>query len=68
MKIALGSDHGGYDLKMLIAAHLKERGIEYRDYGCDDKSSCDYPIYGRAAAEAVAGRLHDRNRYIHNSQ
>ncbi len=54
MKVALGSDHGGYDLKETIAAHLKDRGIEYTDYGCNDKSSCDYPIYGRAAAEAVA--------------
>ena len=54
MRVALGSDHGGYDMKMLIAAHLKERGIDYTDYGCNDKSSCDYPVFGKAAAEAVA--------------
>ncbi|MCR4754152.1 MAG: ribose 5-phosphate isomerase B [Lachnospiraceae bacterium] len=54
MRVALGSDHGGFDIKELIKNHLKERGIEYKDYGCNDKSSCDYPIYGRAAAEAVA--------------
>ena len=52
--IAIGSDHGGYDLKELVKAHLKERGIEYKDYGCNDRSSCDYPVYGRAVAEAVA--------------
>ena len=52
--IAIGSDHGGFDLKEVIIAYLKEKGIEYRDYGCADKSSCDYPVYGRAAAEAVA--------------
>ena len=52
--IAIGSDHGGFDLKEVIIAHLEEKGIEYRDYGCADKSSCDYPVYGRAAAEAVA--------------
>ncbi len=52
--IAIGSDHGGYDLKEAVAAHLKEKGIEYRDYGCYEKSSCDYPVYGRAVAEAVA--------------
>lgn len=52
--IAIGSDHGGFDLKEVIIAYLKEKGIEYRDYGCSDKSSCDYPVYGRAAAEAVA--------------
>ena len=53
--IAIGSDHGGFDLKELVIAHLKERGMEVKDVGCYDKSSCDYPIYGRAVAEAVAG-------------
>ena len=53
--VAIGSDHGGYDLKEKVIAHLKEQGIECKDYGCADKSSCDYPIYGRAVAEAVAG-------------
>ncbi len=52
--IALGSDHGGYDLKMQVAEHLKERGIAFKDFGCFDKNSCDYPDFGRAAAEAVA--------------
>lgn len=52
--IAIGSDHGGFDLKEVIIAHLKEQGIAVKDYGCNDKSSCDYPIYGRAVAEAVA--------------
>ncbi|MGN0376430.1 MAG: ribose 5-phosphate isomerase B [Suilimivivens sp.] len=52
--IALGSDHGGYDLKVQVMEHLKERGIEVRDFGCFDKSSCDYPEFGQAAAKAVA--------------
>lgn len=52
--IAIGSDHGGFDLKEAVIAHLKEQRIEYKDYGCYDKNSCDYPIYGRAVAEAVA--------------
>ena len=52
--IAIGSDHGGFDLKEMVVAHLKERGMEVKDVGCYDKSSCDYPIYGRAVAEAVA--------------
>ncbi|MBE5871228.1 MAG: ribose 5-phosphate isomerase B [Lachnospiraceae bacterium] len=52
--IAIGSDHGGYDLKELVKKHLEERGIEYRDMGCPDKSSCDYPVYGKAVAKAVA--------------
>ena len=52
--IALGCDHGGYDLKMSVIKHLEERGIEYKDFGCLTKDSCDYPVFGRAAAEAVA--------------
>lgn len=52
--IALGCDHGGYDLKQTVIAYLEEKGIAYRDFGCMDKNSCDYPIFGRAAAEAVA--------------
>ena len=52
--IAIGSDHGGYDLKEKVIAHLKEQGIECKDMGCQDKSSCDYPVYGRAVARAVA--------------
>lgn len=52
--IALGSDHGGYDLKCQIMEHLKERGLEFKDFGCFDKSSCDYPDFGRAVAKAVA--------------
>ena len=52
--IAIGSDHGGFELKQAVLAHLENRGIEYKDYGCYDTSSCDYPVYGRAAAKAVA--------------
>lgn len=52
--IAIGSDHGGYDLKELVVAHLKEKGYEVKDVGCYDKSSCDYPVFGRAVAEEVA--------------
>jgi len=52
--IALGCDHGGFDLKQHIIRHLEERGTAYKDFGCFDKSSCDYPQFGRAAAKAVA--------------
>ncbi|MDE6421265.1 MAG: ribose 5-phosphate isomerase B [Lachnospiraceae bacterium] len=52
--IALGSDHGGFDLKQHVIRHLEERGIAYKDFGCYDKTSCDYPQFGRAAAQAVA--------------
>ena len=54
MKIAIGSDHGGYELKLEITKHLQERGFEVKDYGCDSSASCDYPTYAKAVAEAVA--------------
>lgn len=53
MKIALGCDHGGYDLKQAIIRYLEEQGISYEDMGCMDKNSCDYPVYAKAAAKAV---------------
>lgn len=52
--IGIGSDHGGYDMKQAVIEYFKEQGIAYKDFGCMDKSSCDYPVYGRAVAEAVA--------------
>ena len=52
--ISIGSDHGGYELKMAIIAHLKEKGYECKDYGCHSLDSCDYPEFGKAAAKAVA--------------
>ncbi|MGI6727250.1 MAG: ribose 5-phosphate isomerase B [Anaerovoracaceae bacterium] len=53
MKIALASDHGGYELKEKIKEHLKERGIEVLDLGTSSCESVDYPIYGKACGEAV---------------
>ena len=51
--IALGSDHGGDGLKQEIIGYLEEKGIEYKDYGCYDESPCDYPVFGKKAAQAV---------------
>ena len=50
--IALGSDHGGFDLKEVVKEHLQKRGFEVKDFGTYNKESCDYPDFGRAAAEA----------------
>ncbi|MBP5222381.1 MAG: ribose 5-phosphate isomerase B [Lachnospiraceae bacterium] len=52
--IAIGSDHGGYELKEQVKKHLEERGLQVKDFGCFDKSSVDYPEFGAAAARAVA--------------
>ena len=53
--IAIGSDHGGFALKKALMAHLDKRGLKYKDFGTYSEASCDYPAYGKAVANAVAG-------------
>jgi len=53
--IAIASDHGGYQLKEHLKAYLAAKGITCEDFGTDSTDSCDYPIFGKAAARAVAG-------------
>ena len=52
--IALGCDHGGFELKQEIMRHLESKGLEYKDVGTFSTDSCDYPTYGELAARAVA--------------
>ena len=52
--IAIASDHGGYPLKEHIKAYLAAKGITCQDFGTDSTDSCDYPDFGKAAAQAVA--------------
>lgn len=52
--IAIGSDHGGYELKQRVIQYLEEEGIAYEDMGCHSKESVDYPVFGHAVAKAVA--------------
>ena len=54
MKIVIGCDHGGYELKEAIIKHLKERNIEYMDFGCNSDEAVDYPEYAKKTAYAVA--------------
>ena len=54
MRIAIASDHAGYEYKEAIKAFLSERGHEPVDFGTDSDESCDYPFFIRPAAEAVA--------------
>ena len=53
MKISLGCDHGGYALKEHIKAYLESKGHEVTDCGTYSTDSCDYPIFGEAAARKV---------------
>ncbi len=59
MKIAIGCDHGGYELKLEVLKHLKERGIEFIDFGCNDTSSVDYPTYAKEVTSAVVSKEAD---------
>ena len=54
--IAIGSDHGGYELKEEIKKYLDEKGIEYKDFGTNSDERTDYPMYGEAVAKAVQSK------------
>ena len=58
--IALACDHGAFDLKQAIMKHLEAKGLAYKDFGCYDKTSCDYPDFAAPAARAVASGECDR--------
>lgn len=62
--IALGCDHGGYELMQEVIKHLEERGLEYKNFGCYSTESVDYPVYGQAAAKAVASGECDKGIII----
>lgn len=51
--IALGCDHGGFELKQEIIKYLEEKKIPYKDFGCDSTQSVDYPIYARKVGRAI---------------
>lgn len=54
MKIAIGCDHGGFQLKAEVTRLLVEMGVEYHDFGCFSQESVDYPDYAEKVARAVA--------------
>ena len=54
MTIAMGCDHGGFALKEHLKSYLEEKGYQVEDCGCHSTESVDYPVYGKAAAQAVA--------------
>lgn len=51
--LALGCDHGGYELKGEIKKYLDQKGIPYRDFGCDSTEAVDYPVYAKKVARAI---------------
>lgn len=60
MKIGIGSDHGGYELKEEIKKHLEGKNIEVIDYGTNSTESVDYPDFGKAVSKAVVEEEVDR--------
>lgn len=62
--IALGCDHGGLELKKVVMNYLDSQNIEYKDFGTYTSESCDYPIYGKAVAHAVADGQCDKGIII----
>jgi len=64
MKIAIGNDHGGVELKQHLMRHLQEQGIEVVNLGADTTEATDYPIYGERVARAVVDGDCDRGIVI----
>lgn len=60
MKIAIASDHGGFNLKQIIVEHLTLNNIEVFDFGTNDTTSCDYPIFAKKVAQAVLEKKFER--------
>ncbi len=58
--IAIGADHGGYQLKEEIKKYLEEKGIEYKDFGTNSEERTDYPIFGKPVIKAVQSKEYDK--------
>ena len=64
MKIAVGSDHGGFEYKEKILKFLKDKGYEVKDFGTYSKDSCDYPDIAKKVALSIQNKEFDRGILI----
>ena len=64
MKIAIGADHGGFELKQRLVQHLQSLGHQVRDVGTSSTEAVDYPVFARKVAEAVASGQVERGIMI----
>ncbi|HJE20311.1 MAG TPA: ribose 5-phosphate isomerase B [Aliicoccus persicus] len=64
MKVAIASDHGGFNLKREIVRYLEDKGIDYEDFGTDSSDSVDYPDFARPLSEKVKNGEFDRGILI----
>lgn len=62
--IAVGSDHGGLELKKFIMKYLDEAKIEYKDLGTYTSDSVDYPVYGKRVVDAILSKECDKGILI----
>ena len=62
--IALSCDHGGFELMKEVRKYLESAGFEYKDFGTFTPESCDYPIMGDIAADAIANGVCDKGILI----
>ncbi|MBL7100594.1 MAG: ribose 5-phosphate isomerase B [Nanoarchaeota archaeon] len=53
MKVAIGSDHGGFELKEYLKKYMDKKGVDYKDFGTFSDESCDYPDFGQKVGAAV---------------
>lgn len=60
MKIAIGSDHAGFELKQQLVEALKSMGHEVKDYGTHSKDSVDYPDFAHPVANDISNDVHDK--------
>lgn len=56
IKIAIGSDHAGFELKQELITYLKSKGVDVNDHGCYTAERVDYPDFGHAVAKAVLNK------------
>lgn len=59
MKLAIGSDHGGYELKEYLKLYFDKNHIDYDDFGTNSNASVDYPDFGKKVAHAVLEKSYD---------
>jgi len=64
MRIAIGSDHAGFSMKQAVIGLLSELGHSYKDFGCFNNNSVDYPDIAQAVAEAISKKSFDRGILI----
>ena len=64
MKIAIASDHGGYELKEKIFKYLLDKNFDVKNFGVDSNESCDYPIYAKKVCNAILNDNFERGILI----